>query len=314
MQKDVKNSTINASPKLRRIKFFSCVILGLILAVISFLILDKAMKPLSADSFCIKCHEMTDAHETWQASGHHTNASGVKVTCVSCHLPPREDYTSHLLEKGRVGIKDTWVHFFGKYDAAASVKHVLETMPNERCLSCHSNLEAITSSGAVGKVHRVAVETGRGGGYGCVVCHDALHGGKPHVPERKEYDQADNYYCYVCHINFDGEEFATAHKNANVGCADCHGDSEKHSADEDNVTPPDTMYKESDVNNSCMSEKCHSTEKLEKEIGHRPFLAKTDIQRKYCTDCHGNHKISERQRKWDKDSGKLIWRDGYQVQ
>jgi len=51
-----------------------------------------------------------------------------------------------------------------------------------------------------------------------------------------------------------------------------------------------------------------------REFGHRPFFAGTDTERRYCTDCHGNHKIPERQRKWDKETGKLIWRDGYQVE
>ncbi len=271
------------------------------------------MGPLSSDSFCASCHEMTNVHETWQQSPHHTNASGVKVTCVSCHLPPRDKYASHLTHKAFNGAKEMWVHYFGTYDQAASRQHVLETIPNDRCLSCHSNLLAIPGSHPVKTVHEAALNSKRSGSYGCVVCHDALHGPKAPEPKPVEYEEAENFYCYVCHINFDGEELADAHKKANVGCADCHGDSDKHSADEDNVAPPDTMYKKSDINKSCMSDKCHSMEKLEKQIGHRPFFAKTDTERKYCTDCHGNHKITKRQRMWDKDTRKLIWRDGYQV-
>ncbi len=314
MQKESKDSAIEESAIPRRRKFFSGVVLGLILTVVCFLILDAAMVPLSSDGFCASCHEMDEVHATWQQSAHHTNPSGVKVTCVSCHLPPRQKYASHLAQKVRLGLKDLWVHYFGTYDKAASRRHVLRTLPDQRCLSCHSNLPAMPGSRPVATVHKAALQSGRSGGYGCVICHDTLHGPKSPAHKSTEYEQAENSFCYVCHINFDGEEFATVHKNANVGCADCHGDSDKHSADEDNATPPDTMYKKLDVNNSCMSAKCHSRAQLEKEIGHRPFFAGTDTQRKYCTDCHGNHKIPERQRKWDKDTGKLIWRDGYHVE
>ncbi len=314
MQKESKDSTIEESGIPRRRKLLSGVVLGFIIAVVCFLILDAAMGPLSSDSFCASCHEMDQAHTTWQQSAHHTNPSGVKVACVSCHLPPRAKYASHLAQKAWVGLKEMRVHFFGKYDRAASRKHVLRTLPDERCLSCHSNLTAMPGSGPVETVHKAALKSGRLGGYGCVICHDALHGPKSPAPEPREYEEAENNFCYVCHINFDGEEFATVHKNANVGCMDCHGDSDDHSADEDNVVPPDIMYKKADINNSCMKDGCHLRAQLENEIGHRPFLAGTDTERKYCTDCHGNHKIPERQRKWDKETGKLIWRDGYHVQ
>lgn len=314
MQKDTKSRTAKEPKKPRQRKLFLGVLLGLIIAVVCFLILDRAMVPLSSDRFCISCHEMEEAHATWQQSAHHTNPSGVKVTCVSCHLPPHEQYAAHLTAKACTGIKDTWVHFFGEYDKDASREHVLETMSNERCLSCHSNLLARPRSGPVETVHGQALNSGSSGGYGCVVCHDNLHGPKAAKPKAKEYEEAENYYCYVCHLNFEEEEFATTHKNANVGCVDCHGDSDKHSADEAHVIPPDKMYKKSDVNDSCIKEGCHSTEKLEEQIGHRPFFAESDPKRKYCTDCHGNHSIPKRHRVWDKDTGKLISADGNKVE
>jgi len=149
-------------------------------------------------------------------------------------------------------------------------------------------------------------------GYGCVICHDALHKPKTPPPRPTEYEEAENSFCYVCHINFDGEALAAVHKKANVGCADCHGDSDQHSADEDCITPPDIMYKKSDVNNFCITT-CHSKEKLQKQRSHRPFFAPTDTQPNYCTNCHGTHNITNRQRKWDKQTGRLTFRDGYQI-
>ena len=310
MKKELKSGATNESKKTCRKKLFCGILIGLIIAAVCFVILDKAMVPLSSDSFCVSCHEMSQAHESWKQSTHHTNPSGVKVTCISCHLPPREHYVSHLTQKAYTGIKDLFVHYFGEYDLAAAREHVLKTLPNEWCLSCHSNLLAMPSSGPVETVHKEALDSGRDGGYGCVTCHDNLHGPKDPTPKPKEYEQAENYYCYVCHINFKEEEFANVHKNANVGCIDCHGDSDQHSADEAHIIPPDIMFKKEDINNSCFKDGCHVKEKIDALPSHSPFVSGKDKTNKYCTDCHGNHSIPERHRVWDKDTKKLIEADG----
>ena len=147
------------------------------------------------------------------------------------------------------------------------------------------------------------------GGYGCVTNQDDVQDENVSAEKPIEYEQADNSFCYVCHLNFQDDPFATWHQNANVGCVDCHGDSDGHSADEAHVIPPDEMYKKSDINESCLST-CHSKTKLETQIDHRPFFAKSDPNRNYCTDCHGNHSIPKRHRVWDKDTGKLLSADG----
>jgi nitrate/TMAO reductase-like tetraheme cytochrome c subunit len=286
---------------------------ALILALISFLALDKALGPLSSDEFCAGCHEMEDAHQRWAQSPHHTNPGGVKVPCVACHLPPRENHAAHVVVRTIAGVRDLCTHFFGDYDREKAREHVLRTLSDERCVRCHSNLLAMPSSGPVEVVHKSALQSGRAGGYGCVICHNALHGPKAPEPEPMQYEEAENSFCYVCHINFIGEEFVTVHKKANIGCVVCHGESRKHSADEDHVTPPDTMYKKADVNDSCMTAKCHPEAEMEREIGHRPFFAKTDTERKYCTDCHGMHMIPQRHRKWDRTTRELIFRDGYRT-
>ena len=126
--------------------------------------------------------------------------------------------------------------------------------------------------------------------------------------------KADNSFCYVCHLNFKTEEFVVQHKVAGVGCDRCHGESLEHADDEDHITPPDIMFLKEKVNASCVAAKCHAVERMEEEIGHRPFYAGTDPERKYCTDCHGMHRIKQRQRRWDRVSRKLIWRDGYAVE
>lgn len=102
---------------------------------------------------------------------------------------------------------------------------------------------------------------------------------------------ADNSRCYVCHINYEDEALAFVHAQANIGCEQCHGSSDAHCSDEDNITPPDIMYPAEKINSSCKG--CHPTAKL-------------GGSKKYCTDCHGEHRLSYRTRKWDKATGELI--------
>ena len=114
---------------------------------------------------------------------------------------------------------------------------------------------------------------------------------------------ADNSRCHVCHMNYEDEELAVLHARANIGCEQCHGASDAHCSDEDNVTPPDTMYPLEKINSSCMT--CHPKENIDAEQ-HQTLFDGTATENKYCTDCHGNHRLSYRTRRWDKTTGELI--------
>jgi hypothetical protein len=110
---------------------------------------------------------------------------------------------------------------------------------------------------------------------------------------------ADNSRCHVCHMNYTFEEIAVTHARAEIGCADCHGDSDAHIADEswswgENGTAPDIMYRPPEVNEFCMS--CHPKDKIDAEQ-HKTFFAGT-AEEKYCTDCHGKHRLASRKCKW----------------
>ncbi len=53
---------------------------------------------------------------------------------------------------------------------------------------------------------------------------------------------------------------------------------------------------------------------MKAQIGHGPFYAGATPDRPTCTDCHGNHRIDERKHsRWDKNSKKLIWKDGHPI-
>lgn len=115
----------------------------------------------------------------------------------------------------------------------------------------------------------------------------------------------DNSRCHVCHINYDEEELALNHEVAGVSCERCHGSSDAHCSDENNITPPDIMYSKANVNPSCM--KCHPKDEIIEEDHHKSLLSGTATQAKYCTDCHGiEHRVAVRTVRWDKTTGKLL--------
>lgn len=143
-------------------------------------------------------------------------------------------------------------------------------------------------------------------------------------------EPADNSFCYVCHRNLEKEPLNVIHTKQGVGCEKCHGMSEKHSADEDGVTPPEILYSKARINAFCI--KCHAVEVLQKSPKHQSILAlikentkpiksaKEEIKspnvesaKSVCTDCHGQHRLKVRTRTWDKETGKLIKDDGVRM-
>ena len=110
---------------------------------------------------------------------------------------------------------------------------------------------------------------------------------------------ADNSRCFVCHLNYMQEPIAVVHAKANLGCTKCHGDCDAHIADESwasggNGTPPGVLFTRDKVNPFCLG--CHSKEEIS-IVRHAAFLAGTAAE-KYCTDCHGQHRLANRKCKW----------------
>ena len=139
-----------------------------------------------------------------------------------------------------------------------------------------------------------------------------------HKPAAEAPEPADNAYCLVCHLNYETEKMARSHQVAGVGCAKCHGESAKHSGDEDGLTPPDVMFAKSDVDKFCVT--CHSKEavlakdKAKKTAYHKDVFDPKAEDHLICTECHGEkHKMEVRTRKWDKKTRKLISDDGVRM-
>lgn len=134
------------------------------------------------------------------------------------------------------------------------------------------------------------------------------------APWHKEdtHESADNSFCYVCHLNYDEENLVTIHQPIGVGCELCHGISDSHSEDEDNITPPDIMFPTASIIPFCME--CHKKEDLLKEDSHDDLFAKDADAGVTCMKCHGEeHHLKVRTRRWDKLTGKLIWDDGVRM-
>lgn len=141
----------------------------------------------------------------------------------------------------------------------------------------------------------------------------SLHSADPvdNKPPQTPPKPADNSYCLVCHANYKNEDLARTHQQAGIGCAKCHGESDRHSADEDGLTPPEIMFASDKINPACI--KCHPLEKLAQAPEHAPILEKKPAKLKTCTECHGKHRLAVRTRQWDKNTGKLISDDGVRM-
>ncbi|NQT86810.1 hypothetical protein HQ560_08610 [bacterium] len=130
---------------------------------------------------------------------------------------------------------------------------------------------------------------------------------KPRVaPAGAKPERADNSFCYVCHINYEPEKLNAVHQKAGVGCETCHGISDRHSEDEDSMVAPDILWPKHRITGRCVT--CHPIERLlasKEAAGHRQAL--DPRAGRHCTQCHGKkHRLKNRARVWDKETGKLL--------
>jgi predicted CXXCH cytochrome family protein len=117
-----------------------------------------------------------------------------------------------------------------------------------------------------------------------------------------------NGACYVCHGNYRTESLVVRHAKEKVGCAQCHGQSLPHQADETHRTPPEKMYPAATVDRMCT--KCHEEHRAAArkviQRWQQRCPSKTNPLDIVCTDCHFEHRLSARTMVWDKQTGKLI--------
>ncbi|MFH1715927.1 MAG: multiheme c-type cytochrome [Planctomycetota bacterium] len=133
--------------------------------------------------------------------------------------------------------------------------------------------------------------------------------------ETKKKTFVANQFCSACHYAFADEELARNHASAGIGCERCHGESERHRSDEDNVTPPEIMYPKAKIIPTCMM--CHPRHEISHVKHHERLLAgaktvfdsdsKNAGSQITCTTCHAKqHRINVRTIRWNKATGELL--------
>jgi len=135
----------------------------------------------STDESCMICHVHPHVEDSWKLSKHVNNGSGVKVHCVDCHLPPRNNTWDHYTAKAHLGLRDVWGYLTKdsadfNWEMLSELEHAVKYIPNESCKECHQNLfpEGITPDGIT--AHIYYDENEKKLDLQCISCHlDAGH-------------------------------------------------------------------------------------------------------------------------------------------
>jgi formylglycine-generating enzyme required for sulfatase activity len=146
--------------------------LGILLTVIIFWSGNKLIKITSTDKFCMSCHIHPTADHTWKLSTHHNNRSGVIVSCVECHLPPKGH--GHLFAKAKQGFKDAYGYFIKDsakidWEKKKLLENAKKFVYESSCLECHRNLFPVTLSVNGGNAH--LFYTTSKDPLNCINCH-----------------------------------------------------------------------------------------------------------------------------------------------
>ena len=133
----------SANPKKKRKLFF--FIGGFLLGIICFAALYEVTVYFSTDESCMICHVHPHVEASWKLSTHVNNASGVKVHCVDCHLPPKNQTINHYMAKAKLGLTDLWGYLTKDsadfdWELKSQLEYAVKYIPNESCKECHQNL------------------------------------------------------------------------------------------------------------------------------------------------------------------------------
>jgi nitrate/TMAO reductase-like tetraheme cytochrome c subunit len=158
-------------PKKKCIVTFSA---GLLFAVFCYITICAAMEPFATSEYCgSNCHSMNQSYQTWELSAHGNNQHGIRVECIDCHLPPKEDFFHHVTAKAYAGAKDIYMDKFGpEYDREHQRRKVLNSISNDICMHCHNNLLGNGSNSSAFQVHKTILLEPEKPENRCVTCHE----------------------------------------------------------------------------------------------------------------------------------------------
>jgi len=133
----------------------------------------------ATDAFCTSCHSMAalavDPH--FKQSAHEDNATGVRVGCSDCHIPPG-NWFSETYTHVSMGLKDViaeYTHNFDdpaiwekrKAELAGEVRDLMRRDDSITCRKCH-NTAAIRPATQAGRAAHAMLEQRR---MTCIDCH-----------------------------------------------------------------------------------------------------------------------------------------------
>jgi formylglycine-generating enzyme required for sulfatase activity len=157
------------------------LLLGLLLGISIAVSFYQTSVYFSSDESCAKCHVHPHATESWLLSKHVSNASGTKVHCVDCHLPPKNHTWSHYTAKASLGIKDLWGYLVKDsadfdWERKSEMDYAIRYIPNESCKECHANLFPVGMTDEAITAHLYYEENEKKLDLQCISCHlDAGH-------------------------------------------------------------------------------------------------------------------------------------------
>ena len=155
------------------------LLVGFGMAILCFVALNVAMKPVSESEYCgSNCHQMHTALRTWKMSVHGGGKEGLQAECIDCHLPAKDNYFSHMIHKAFAGAKDLYKHYWarlfgGEYETEKVRVKVLDRMENDKCTRCHVSLLQEPSSETVREAHMESlIPPDEASITRCVECHE----------------------------------------------------------------------------------------------------------------------------------------------
>ena len=148
---------------------------GLFVCAIVLFASNKALKITSNDEYCQSCHIHPDADASWKKSTHYYNPSGIRVHCVECHLPPKDD-NRYLFTKAKTGLTDLYGFYFKdkasfNWENKRVLEHAVKIVYNESCIRCHQNLFSKGLSVEGGTAHLYYENNAEKLNLQCINCH-----------------------------------------------------------------------------------------------------------------------------------------------
>ncbi|MEW6378133.1 MAG: cytochrome c3 family protein [bacterium] len=154
---------------------------GIVCGVLSLWVLNNYV--LDRPSFCITCHMIKSANDTWQKAKHKPEYT--KNSCNACHVEPG---LTGSIKASIYGLENVYVFLFGPgEDDIKASRPVYCTQKG-----CHDRME----KSMLGKNIRVNHGMHMKQGYACVICHDRV--------AHEEFAMVSNLsmmkdFCFACH-------------------------------------------------------------------------------------------------------------------